>query len=104
MNINTEEIEEKDQAIKMLAVFIDELGGGYFEWVDQTSKIFIELISYEANSSIRNSVAEALPGLIKCIKEAQPQNFGLIQNVAKDYLENLWKAIKVEQDTETMIT
>lgn len=34
MNINTEEIEEKDEAIRMLGVFIDELGGGYFDWVE----------------------------------------------------------------------
>ena len=29
ININTDEIEEKDVAIQMLSVFIDELGGGY---------------------------------------------------------------------------
>lgn len=71
-NINTDEIEEKDVAIQMLAVFIDELGAGYADWVEPTSRILITLISYEANDSIRNSVAGALPGLIKCTKEATP--------------------------------
>lgn len=71
-NINTDEIEEKDVAIQMIAVFIDELGGGFAEFVEPTSKILLALISYEANDSIRNSVAGALPGLIKCVKEASP--------------------------------
>jgi len=71
INITTDEIEEKDVAIQMLAVFIDELGSGFAEWVEPTSKILMALISYEANDSIRNSVAGALPGLIKSVKEAQ---------------------------------
>jgi hypothetical protein len=54
----------------MLAVFIDELGSGFSEWAEPTSKILLSMISYEANDSIRNSVAGALPGLVKCVKEA----------------------------------
>jgi hypothetical protein len=54
----------------MLTVFIDELGGVYYDWVERTSQILLKLINYEVNDSIRNSVASALPGLIKCIKEA----------------------------------
>ncbi len=37
INITTDEIEEKDVAIQMLAVFIDELGGGFAEYVEPTS-------------------------------------------------------------------
>lgn len=74
ININTDETEEKDVAIQMLTVFIDELGGAFAEYIEPTSKILLSMISYEANDSIRNSTASALPGLIKCYKEAQPQN------------------------------
>lgn len=70
-SITTDEIEEKDVAIQMLAVFVDELGGGFAEYVELTSKILLSMIEYEANDNIRNSVAGALPGLIKCVKEAQ---------------------------------
>ena len=73
-NITTDEIEEKDVAIQMLAVFVDELGAGFAEYVEPTSRILLSLIDYQANESIRNSVAGALPGLIKCVKEAQPTN------------------------------
>jgi hypothetical protein len=102
-NITTDEIEEKDVAIQMLAVFIDELGGGYADYVEPTSKILLNLINYEANESIRNSVAGALPGLIKCVKEAQPGNQAILINMGRVYLEALWKAIQYEYETDTLI-
>lgn len=40
-SITTDEIEEKDVAIQMLAVFIDELGGGFAEYVEPTSQILL---------------------------------------------------------------
>lgn len=39
--VTTDEIEEKDVAIQMLAVFIDELGGGFAEFVEPTSRILL---------------------------------------------------------------
>lgn len=103
ISITTDEIEEKDVAIQMIAVFIDELGGGFAEWVEPTSKILLQMISYEANDSIRNSVAGALPGLIKSVKEADPNNTQLLQNMGKVYLEAIWKAIQNETETDTLI-
>jgi hypothetical protein len=102
-NVNTDEIEEKDVAIQMLAVFIDELGGGFAEYVEPTSKILMSMISYEANDSIRNSVAGALPGLIKCVKEAQPGNHEILINMGKTYLDAIWKAVQSETETDTLI-
>jgi hypothetical protein len=87
----------------MIAVFIDELGSGFAEWVEPTSKILLALIAYEANDSIRNSVAGALPGLIKSVKEADPNNIQLLQNMGKVYLEAIWKAIQNETETDTLI-
>lgn len=72
ININTDEMEEVDVAIQMLAVFIDELGAVYAPYVETTSKILLSKIDFESNDSIRNSVAGALPGLIKCIQAADP--------------------------------
>ena len=66
----------------MITVFIDELGGAYFEWIEPTSKLLLSLLNYEANDSIRNSSAAALPGLTRCIKEAYPQNLQLLTGFA----------------------
>jgi hypothetical protein len=77
----------------MLAVFIEELGGGFAEFIEPASKILLSMISYEANDSIRNSVAGALPGLVKCVKEAQPGNTEILVNMGRLYLDSIWKAI-----------
>ena len=104
LNINTDEIEEKDCAIQMLAVFIDELGSVFAPYAEAASKILLHLIDYEANDSIRNSVASALPGLIRCIKGADPTNVTVIHNYSRLYLENLVKAINNETETDTLIS
>ena len=87
----------------MLAVFIDELGAVFAPYADQASKILIALIDYEANDSIRNSVAGALPGLVKCVKNANPANHAIIVDMSKFYLDSLWKAINKETETDTLI-
>jgi hypothetical protein len=56
----------------MLAVFIDELGPVFAPYAEQAAKIMLALIDYDANDSIRNSVAGALPGLVKCVKAHDP--------------------------------
>jgi len=103
MNVNTDEMEEKDVAIQMLAVFIDELGAVFAPYAETASKILLAMIDYEANDSIRNSVAGALPGLVKCVKEADPNAIQLLQTMSKMFLDSLWKAINNETETDTLI-
>jgi hypothetical protein len=103
MNINTDEIEEKDVAIQMLAVFIDELGVVFAPYVEHASKIMLALIDYEANDSIRNSVAGALPGLLKCVKSADPSAMPQILQLARVFLEKLFETIKKETETDCLI-
>lgn len=69
-NIVTDEIEEKDVAIQMLSVFIDELGFAFADYVEPASRVLLSLTKYTANDSIRETCASALPGLIKCAKQA----------------------------------
>ncbi len=103
ININTDEIEEKDVAIQMLAVFIDELGAVFAPYVEDASKILLSMIDYEANDSIRNSVAGALPGLVKCVKAADPSATVILANMSKLYLEKLYLSINKETETDTLI-
>jgi len=46
MNVVTDEIEEKDVALQMLSVFIDEVPDVCFEHGDQISKLLLSLTSY----------------------------------------------------------
>jgi hypothetical protein len=52
-SVYTDEIEEKETAIQMLSVFIDELGADYFDYVQMTSKVLMSLTNFTANDSIR---------------------------------------------------
>eukprot|EP00347_Sterkiella_histriomuscorum_P012526 403368238 len=100
-DVHTDETEEKNEAIQTLSTFIEELGSKYFPWAEPTAQIFFSLVCYEANNGIRQSVANALPGLINCIKEGS-QDLQLLVNVSRQSLENLGKVIVLENDTYTM--
>lgn len=102
ININTDETEEKDVAIQMLAVFIDELEGTYFDYIEPTSKILLPLVSYQMNESIRTSVAGCLPGLVKCATAANPGNREFIVGMGKTFAEALLEAAKQETETECL--
>jgi len=103
LSVNTEDTEEKDLAVQMLAVFIDELKGGFADWIDPASKLMLSLVSYEGNESIRNSVAGALPGLVSCAKEAFSDRHQEIVELGRGYMNALWEAIKKEDETDTII-
>ncbi len=60
------------------------------------------MLAYEANDSIRNSVASALPGLIKCMKEAHPGNEEILINLGRTFMDKLWAAMKTETETDTL--
>jgi len=77
-NIMTDEIEEKDTAIQMLIVFVEELGMGCVNYIEEISQILLGLTEFSASENIRNSAAGALPGLVKCAKLAHPDNIAAI--------------------------
>ena len=53
MDLNTDETEEKDLALHMLSVFVDELGSAYAPYVHATAEIFLAYTNYFANDGIR---------------------------------------------------
>lgn len=102
LNVVTDEIDEKDVAIQMLAVFIDEVKEAYIDWVDQTATVLLSLTDFDANDSIRASAAECLPGLIRCVKGVHGINQNLY-NMGKVFTQNLAKAMQSETETDSLI-
>ena len=102
-NIMTDEIDEKDTAIQMLIVFIEELGAGCFDYIQQVSAILLGLTQFSASDNIRNSAAGALPSLLKCFKEAQPANVEALHAMAKEYSNNIIEAMESETETDCLI-
>jgi len=102
-NVMTDEIEEKDSALQMLIVFIEELGGGFAKYIDQVSTILLGLTQFYGSDNIRNTSAGALPSLLKCAKEAAPNNIAVIHEMAKKYSNNIIDAMETETETDCLI-
>jgi hypothetical protein len=102
-NVMTDEIEEKDSALQMLIVFIEELGSGFAQYIDQVSIILLGLTQFYGSDNIRNTSAGALPSLLKCAKEAAPDNIALIHEMAKKYSNNIISAMETETETDCLI-
>lgn len=102
MNVVTDEIDEKDVAIQMLAVFIDEVGEAYYDWVDQTATVLLSLTDFDANDSIRASSAECLPGLVRVVKKVQGVTPNL-HNMGRTFTQNILKAMSSETETDSLI-
>lgn len=101
--IVTDEIEEKDSAIQMLVVFIEELGAGFADYIEQVSEIILGLTQYFASDDIRTTCAGALSSLIKCYKDAHPEQADKIHAMAKAYSNNLLEAMDSETETDVLI-
>ena len=86
----------------MLSVFIDELGVAFADYVEPASRVLLAMVDYTANDSIRSTVAGALPGLVKCAKEAGAQ-IPQLHQMARSFNEGLIKAMKEECDAEVLI-
>ena len=102
-NVITDEVEEKDSAIQMLIVFIEELGAGFAQYAEQVSEILLAHTQYYASETIRQSCAGALSSLMKCAKDAGATN-DVVHTMAKKYSNNLLEAMEVETENDTMIS
>ena len=87
----------------MLIVFIDELGGGCGQFIEQISEIILNLTQFSASDNIRNSAVNALPSLIKCTKTAFPDKVAEMQIMAKKYSNNIIEAMESETETDCLI-
>ena len=104
VNIVTDEIEEKDVAIQMLAVFIDEVGVGVYDFIQPMSEVLLSMTQFTANDSIRATCASSLPGLLKAMKKKDGQVTPQLHEVAKKFFENIHNAMQEETETDTLIS
>jgi hypothetical protein len=93
--VNTEEIDEKDTAIQMLSVFIEECGAGFAPYIEEATAIITAMLDFGPNGLIRSSAAGALPHMVKSAKAANIDQTSLF-NMCKKYVTDLSKAIAVE--------
>ena len=103
LGVKSDEIEDKNVAIQMLTVIIDEMKGHFAPYIHQTSELFFSMINYEASEDIRNSVANSLPVMIECLVESYPQDKELHLKYGVAYMQALFKAMESEKSIDTMV-
>lgn len=101
VTVSSDELEEKNLGITMLCTIIDELEELYGPYVEETSKLFLSLTKFDYNTSIRSSVADSLPTMLKAIK-AHNNNDQQVMQYAQLYIESLFDAMRCESDTDVM--
>lgn len=85
----------------MLCTFIDEVKELYAPYVEQTSDLFLSLLKFNYNTSIRSSTADSLSPMLKAIKECEGGISGALP-YAQKYIEALVDAMKCEKDTDVI--
>lgn len=102
INLNTDELEDKDTALRMIVVFVEELGVGFAKYLDQASEILLSMTKYSASATIRTSAVAGLPCLVKTAKEAQPGHISGLHDMAKAFCNNILEAMDMETETECL--
>lgn len=100
-SVESDELEEKNIGIQMLSVIIDELKELYAPYVEKTSELFLSLLKFKYNTSIRSSTADSLPTMLKAIKECEQGIEGALP-FAQKFIEALFDAMRGEDDTTVM--
>jgi len=105
IHVTTTAIEEKESAIAMLGVMVEELGGYMDKYVEKISEIVLNILEFSGVEDLRTAAANSLKGLIKAIKEPRTITFpeGYLATTAKNYLRILVKAAFDESEPEPLI-
>jgi len=70
LELTTSEIEEKQLSLQMLDVFAVQLEEKYAPYVEETTRIVEQVLTFGPNSELRKQGAGLLPKLLNCLKKA----------------------------------
>lgn len=102
--IRTSVLEEKAVACTMLACFIAELGGGFYEYVEQVTELMVPLLKFFYHDECRTAAANCLPDLVRCVMESgKDPNGAKVVSIVQFMLPQLLEAIKGEPDVEVLV-
>jgi len=73
--ITTSEIEEKEIALEMLAVFAAQLEETFAPYIPESAKIIIPILYFPVNSELRRSAARVLASFLKCAYKIERPKF-----------------------------
>jgi len=107
IGINTSAIEEKSTACGMLYCYANELGAGFFPYVEEVARILVPLLKFQFNDSVRSAAMTTMPQLILSAVEyhkAFPANAEkFMRELSGFILPTLLEAIEEEEDPEMLM-
>lgn len=104
VGIRTSALEDKAVACTMLACFIAELGGGFYEYVEEVTQLMVPLLRFFYHDECRTAAANCLPDLVRCVVESGKDPTGTQVNSLVQYmLPELLEAIKGEPDVDVLV-
>lgn len=93
-NIVSSETDEKTSCLQMIEAFVNELKGGFAEYVEPASQIILPMLKYKNSETIRTSAAKCMKGLMACVCEKYSNNREIQIRVAEKYIEELFNQTK----------
>lgn len=102
--IKTSTLDDKAVACSMLACFIAELRGGFYDYVEQVTHLMIPLLKFFYHDECRTAAASCLPDLVRCVMESGKDPSGTqVVNIVQFMLPKLLEAVKGEPDPEVQV-
>ena len=95
-DVTTDEIEEKEVFLEVIAIFAVQLEELYAPYVEETAKIVLSILCFQVNSELKKSAVKVLPSLLKCIKQDREK---LIM-MGRAFLAEVMKALEREIKSE----
>lgn len=104
VGIRTSVLEDKAVACTMLACFIAELRGGFYDYVHPVTELMVPLLKFFYHDECRTAAANCLPDLVRCVMESgkDPTGSQVVQLV-QFMMPQLLDAIKGEPDVEVLV-
>ena len=66
-NVVTYELEEAENAVKLIRVFLKHVPEGFIPYIDQSVQIILPLIDFTMSQDLRKQASRCLPMLMRCL-------------------------------------
>lgn len=104
LSIRTSVLEDKAVACTMLACFIAELRGGFYDYVQTVAELMVPLLKFFYHDECRTAAANCLPDLVRCVMESNKDPTGSqVVNLVQYMMPQLLDAIRGEPDVEVLV-
>eukprot|EP00340_Litonotus_pictus_P012553 CAMPEP_0170535624 /NCGR_PEP_ID=MMETSP0209-20121228/101705_1 /TAXON_ID=665100 ORGANISM="Litonotus pictus, Strain P1" /NCGR_SAMPLE_ID=MMETSP0209 /ASSEMBLY_ACC=CAM_ASM_000301 /LENGTH=1014 /DNA_ID=CAMNT_0010836917 /DNA_START=614 /DNA_END=3658 /DNA_ORIENTATION=- len=95
IQVNTSETQDYAASISLLCTIMEAFGDVYTSYLENTEKMILPLLTFEANDDIRMEAANAIPYFVDIIKKQG--NVEVLHNYSKKYVSALVLALESEK-------